>query len=89
MMSEEKDNDFDTDSDEGDKGRKKKWGRNKDKGSTDAPVAGDEDVRLFQNFLGSQQILFPRFSEAGMRPGDAIPHVWLQYQVDHIGQDKR
>lgn len=52
MMSEaeKEDNDFGTDSDEGDKGRKKKWGRNKDKGKglADAPLAGDKEVRLRQ-----------------------------------------
>lgn len=47
VLSEaEKDASFETDgsSDEGGKGRKKKWRRSKDKGSTDTPLAGDKEV---------------------------------------------
>lgn len=46
MMSEaEKDNEFDIDSDEGDKEPKQKRGRSKDKGLADVPLAGDKEVR--------------------------------------------
>ncbi|CAM9570631.1 unnamed protein product, partial [Hapterophycus canaliculatus] len=38
--------DFDTDSDENAKGREKKWGRKKEKGSADLPQAGDKEVTL-------------------------------------------
>ena len=40
----EKEDDVDTESEEGGKGRKKKWGRSKDKGSAEAPPAGDKEV---------------------------------------------
>ncbi len=40
----EKDNDFDTESEEGGKGGKKKWGRSKEKLSTEAPLAGDKEA---------------------------------------------
>lgn len=40
----EKDNDFDTESEEGGKGGKKKWGRSKEKPSTEASLAGDKEV---------------------------------------------
>ena len=47
MSEAEKDGSFDTDgSDEGGKGRKKKWRRSKDKGSPEAPLAGDKEVSL-------------------------------------------
>lgn len=55
MSEEEKDNDFGTDDDEVYRRRKKKWGRSKDKGSADAPLAGDKEVRLWQITLSQSK----------------------------------
>lgn len=80
MMSDsEKDNEFDTDSEEGDKGPKKKWGRNKDKGPADAPQAGDKEVRgsLSEQQVGTHHL--HAACTAGIRPTGLVYPTWLTF----------